>query len=567
MESIDQKKQEEEHLFLKNFGYLDILKKYKILSNHEKIISMDIFIMNLHRIVFFFGEKSDKEMVKEVENIFSILVINAIRIKDKQELSKILSLLFSDAFDVFISTLKEPESVSFSWFQKKIFKLLDINEISKSLNLEASEVKKVLDITQYKKAIKKFKKFHKISLIVLMFYRDFIEKNDSNICGELNKYLNANEISDFYKMIDENIGIKNENNIDSKTQKEKENNTKDKTNVESENNENLIKTDYASEEKLETSESDSSKNIEQEAINKIKNSIISDDHANNETFNNAIKLLTQKIEELQEKSIKDKKELFDQNQQLTQKIEELQKKSAEENQKIEELQKKSAEDNEELKNVNGKMNEMSKDILDLNKKLDLLLLINNLICQRDTYKIALEELIKFLAERYKINIDKINTNEPIWKKTKAICILLSKLDTIEKDDCRQIINGLKSLLFCKDYFNCIVHPKSAFSEKIKSSSKQANDLPILSIACFKSMKDLTQKFFDSVVNSIEDFKEVNSLLLEKIKHWTDTEDFNYDEYFEKEILNTGNIMDDFKFVIAFIEKNKIVDKIENSLDN
>ena len=366
--------------------------------------------------------------------------------------------------------------------------------------------------------------------------------------------------------IDENIRIKNENNIDSKTQKEKENNTKDKTKEESENNENLIKTDYASnkEEKLENSESDSSKNIEQETINKIKNTINSHDQANNETFNDTIKLLTQQFEEFQKKSTKDKQELLEQ-------IEELQKKSTtdkkELTQKIEELQEESTKDKKELKNLKAQMNEMSTNILNLNEKLDLLVLINNLICQRDTYKIALEELIKFLTERYGITINDINTNEPIWKKTKAICILLSKSDTIEKDNCQKIINGLKSLLFCKDYFNCIVHPKSAFANEKESSSELKNDLPILSIACYKSMKELTQKFFDSVVNSIGDFKKVNSLLLKKIKFWTDAKDFNYDGYFDKEILNTGNIMCDFKFVINFIEENNIVEKIEESLDN
>ena len=557
MEPIDQKKEEEEHLFLKKFGYLDILKKYKILSIHDQNISMKDFVMKLHRIVFGVSKNSNKEMVKEVENILSILAINSIRIQDKQELSQILSLVFSEAFDIFISTLEAKESVSFSEFQKKIFNLLDIDKISKSLNLEASEVTKVLDITQYKKVIKKFnKKPHKLSFIILMFYRDFIENNDSNICDELNKFLKANEISEFYKMydkkIDENIRIKNENNIDSKTQKEKENNTKDKTKEESENNDNLIKTNYASsqEDKLENWESDSSKNIEQEEINKIKNSINSHDQANNETFNDTIKLLTQQFEEFQKKSTKDKQELLEQ---------------------IEELQKKSTTDKKELKNLKDQMKEMSnetsKNINNLNEKLDLLVLINNLICQRDTYKIALEELIKFLTERYGITINDINTNEPIWKKTKAICILLSKSDTIEKDNCQKIINGLKSLLFCKDYFNCIVHPKSAFANEKESSSELTNNLPILSIACYKSMKELTQKFFDSVVNSIGDFKKVNSLLLKKIKFWTDAKDFNYEGYFEKEILNTRNIMDDFKFVINFIEENNIVEKIEESLDN
>ena len=571
MESIDQNKQEEEHLFLQKFGYLDILKKYKKLSIDDQNISMKDFITKLHIIVFGCCEKSDKKMVNEAENILTILAINSIRIQDKQELSKILSLVFSEAFDIFISTLKEEKSVSFSEFQKKIFNLLDIDNISKSLNLEASEVTKVLDITQYKKVIKKFnKKPHKLSFIILMFYRDFIENNDSNICDELNKFLKANEISEFYKMydkiIDENIRIKNENNIDSKTQKEKENNTKDKTKEESENNENLIKTDYASnkEEKLENSESDSSKNVEQETINKINNTINSHDQANNETFNDTIKLLTQQFEELKKKSTKDKQELLEQ-------IEELQKKSTtdkkELTQKIEELQEESTKDKKELKNLKAQMNEMSTNILNLNEKLDLLVLINNLICQRDTYKIALEELIKFLTERYGITINDINTNEPIWKKTKAICILLSKSDTIEKDNCQKIINGLKSLLFCKDYFNCIVHPKSAFANEKESSSELTNNLPILSIACYKSMKELTQKFFDSVVNSIGDFKKVNSLLLKKIKFWTDAKDFNYEGYFEKEILNTRNIMGDFKFVINFIEENNIVEKIEESLDN
>ena len=75
MEPIDHKKEEEEHFFLKKFGYLDILKKYNILSIQNQNISMKDFIMKLHRIVFGCWDNSDKEMVKEVENILTILAV------------------------------------------------------------------------------------------------------------------------------------------------------------------------------------------------------------------------------------------------------------------------------------------------------------------------------------------------------------------------------------------------------------------------------------------------------------------------------------------------------------
>jgi len=119
---------------LQKFGYLDILKKYKKLSIDDQNKSMKDFITKLHIIVFGCCEKSDKKMVNEAENILTILAINSIRIQDKQELSKILSLVFSEAFDIFISTLKEEKSVSFSEFQKKIFNLI-MNIYQKYLKL------------------------------------------------------------------------------------------------------------------------------------------------------------------------------------------------------------------------------------------------------------------------------------------------------------------------------------------------------------------------------------------------------------------------------------------------
>lgn len=369
-----------------------------------------------------------------------------------------------------------------------------------------------------------------------MFYRDFIEKKDPTICEELNTYMKYDQISNFYEEYDKMIieSIKSKNDKDT-MEEENKIETKDVINkeTETEKTENLINTNYASntDERFENSGSDSSKNTEKGNIIKIKNDI-NNEYVNIETFNSAIKLLTQQIEELKEKSSRDKKELIEKNEKLE-----------------------------------AKVNEMSNDISNLNEKLDLLLLINNLVCQRDTYKKALEELIKFIAEKYSINIDEINTNDPIWKKTKSICLLLNKLDVKEKDNCQKVISGLKSLLFCKDYCNCIVHPKGPFAKQLKSYYERTNFMPILSNACFKSMKEISEKFFGTVVNSIGDFQIINLVLLDKIKTWNDTEDFNYNEYFEKESLNVGNIMNDFKIAIDLIEQNKINDKIDNSLDN
>ena len=220
-----------------------------------------------------------------------------------------------------------------------------------------------------------------------------------------------------------------------------------------------------------------------------------------------------------------------------------------------------------IKNLETKLNEQSENITILNKEIDLLLIINNIICQRDTYKKTLEELIKILIEKYGINTDEANTNGPLWKKTKIICELLSKSDKIEKDKCQKIINGLKSLIFCKDYFNCLINAKGAFSKQLKTYNELTNNMPIISIASFENMKEITQKFFCSVINDIDDFKFINLLFLDKIRNWSENEHFNYNDYFSKENLKSENIMKDFEFAINLIEENNIKNIIDNSLEN
>lgn len=154
------KEETAEHIFLEKFGYLNILKKSSILqiNINKRTISIKEFTTWLNRIVFSVSWNSNKDEVEKIKHLFFILLKNSIRIQENMQLSKILSYIFSEAFDLFINALKEKKNVPLSEFQKRILKTLDLDKIAALLDLEKSEVSKILDITNYKKVIKKIKK-------------------------------------------------------------------------------------------------------------------------------------------------------------------------------------------------------------------------------------------------------------------------------------------------------------------------------------------------------------------------------------------------------------------------
>ena len=95
------------------------------------------------------------------------------------------------------------------------------------------------------------------------------------------------------------------------------------------------------------------------------------------------------------------------------------------------------------------------------------MLINNLASQRDTYKNTLEIILKIVISKYNLEIIKTE-GDPLWKHTKQVCEKILELDEKKKDENNEkLVNGLISLLFCKDYVNCLVHAKGKLSGEIK----------------------------------------------------------------------------------------------------
>ena len=123
---------------------------------------------------------------------------------------------------------------------------------------------------------------------------------------------------------------------------------------------------------------------------------------------------------------------------------------------------------------------------------------------------------------------KINETIPLWKRTKEIINAAAKNSKdMEKQKIDRLEKGLTSLLFCKDYSNFLVHGKGKFSETINKYYKNKDSTPFINVASYKNMKDVTIKFFSSTVNEFEEFKVINSIILDKMEDWEDDNDLNY----------------------------------------
>lgn len=81
------------------------------------------------------------------------------------------------------------------------------------------------------------------------------------------------------------------------------------------------------------------------------------------------------------------------------------------------------------------------------------------------------------------------------------------------------------------------------------------------------MKDVTEKFFGSAVNELEEFKFINSLLLDKILKWDDTNDFDYSKYLKEDGLDCQEILSDFKKAVKIIEDLDLLEEINKELQN
>ena len=131
---------------------------------------------------------------------------------------------------------------------------------------------------------------------------------------------------------------------------------------------------------------------------------------------------------------------------------------------------------------------------------------------------------------------------------------------MEQVKLQKIVKSLCSLLFFKDYSNCLIHGKGKFSKIIKDFYENSKEIPIISIASYDNMKIVTKSFFESKINESEVFKIINSLLFSKIEKWKEN-DLVYSEYLLDGRLNNENLMEDFNMAVKILENfelNKIL---------
>ena len=135
---------------------------------------------------------------------------------------------------------------------------------------------------------------------------------------------------------------------------------------------------------------------------------------------------------------------------------------------------------------------------------------------------------------------------------------------MNKQELEKIVESSHSLLFYKDYSNCLIHGKGKFSKAIKGYYENSKDFPFIAIAPFENMKNVIKTFFGSKVNENNVFKIINSLLLSKIRKWKENE-FDFSNYILDDSLNCEKIMNDFNIAVKILESFNLNEKIDDSL--
>ena len=236
----------------------------------------------------------------------------------------------------------------------------------------------------------KFK--NKIMCFIMFFFRKFIEEEkDQILLEEIKKYIEEKNISSFYQKLDKEIEEKNnpENieNVDKNEIKGESFDYDDKK-------ENIDNSSNKEKDMTETGMSEDT-NLVNYNLSKELLDINNTNERNNKPLNN---------EEMQEMILK-----------LSKEVDDLKKKEVVSNEKIKTLEEKVDKVDALEKNVE----DLNKGMKLLDQKLSISLLINNLYVQRDSYKKALEILLKRVITEFKLNI-KINETIPLWKRTKEI---------------------------------------------------------------------------------------------------------------------------------------------------
>ena len=306
------------------------------------------------------------------------MIKNSLKLDINSILFKSLSYFIQNGFDLFINVLKSDKVTTKKEFNNLLLGVLDTVEIGKKFKIFEGEIENTLNIKEFKKAMTKVKFKNKIMCFIMFFFRKFIEEEkDQILLEEIKKYIEEKNISSFYQKLDKEIEEKNnpENieNVDKNEIKGESFDYDDKK-------ENIDNSSNKEKDMTETGMSEDT-NLVNYNLSKELLDINNTNERNNKPLNN---------EEMQEMILKLSKEVDD------------------------------------LKKKVDKVNALKKNVEDLNKgmklldqKLSISLLINNLYVQRDSYKKALEILLKRIIKEFKLNII-INDAIPLWKRTKEI---------------------------------------------------------------------------------------------------------------------------------------------------
>ena len=554
-----------ENFFEKYPFLLSILNEYKE-PYDKKGMNMKEYLVKLHRIIFKRLEKSNQkkvEAVEKVENLFSTLIENLIKLDDDSILFKALSFFIRKGFALFVSALQGDQLLKKAEFSKRLLETLNIENIAQEFKLKIEEIENELSPISFQQTVNmmKFKFEKKINSYILLFFKKLVQQGDKEITDYLSKYMTQKDIDDFFKNYKFFKFEKKLNLISIKKVEEK----KEANEIilePSENNKNLAQdstkaTSENSSDKGENGKQNSNILIEDNSLQvtqKVQQAALSENKDITSAIENEIdnKNLLKMIKELNKKW-EDK--FQETNKNWEKKFQETKKNWDIDFQKN--WENKCAE-------FNGKIQLLNDKIKALNDKLDLSILINNLSGQRDSYKKALEILLIYLKEELNLELD-LKGEDDIWKKAKKICDNISKSNALNKHDKDKLIGAINSLLFCKDYANCLVHGKGIFSEELEKYYKQKDEKQILPISSYNNMKTATNAFFGQTVNYFGEFKIINKLILNKIKKWRDDTDMNYSDYFSGDNLLTEKILFDFGVALSIFETFELNQEVDKEL--
>ena len=577
---------------LDRYEYLESIMKHYHSPYKKESLTMNDCLISISRIITGLIGDSNPDDVKKVEKFFLILVKHSIRLDNNSISFKVLSYFIQQGFDLFITILKQKKSTSLKKFIALLLNILKQKNIVEKLHLSNQEVENSLNLTQFIKVVGNMKLTNKIACFVLLFFRKLVEEKDQIILEEIKQYITDNEIPNFYKMYDEEI-LKNKKTEEEKaegnefekkkneTEKLEDNGFENKTNedekviegnekyeiTEDFSNHLIQNTDDSStlEKKKSGSQNLDSNDSSLNIINEFKpeeNTIHAKNNNpdNNNDILNLIKNLTKEMENFKELS---KKEIDD-----LKKKDELSKKETDDlKKKIDDLKKNDDLKNKRIEVLDKEIIELKEKIKIFDNKLNLALLLNSLASQRDTYKKCLEILLKHLIMKHNLKIT-LNEGDPLWKNAKQVCDKILELnEKKEEENNIKLVNGLISLLFCKDYVNCLVHGKGKLSDQIKKLNQKKDGIPFVSVSSYENMKDATLKFFGTTVNEYEEFQIIISLLKEKIKKWNDPKDFDYTRYFTPNGIKNDVLIEDFNIIVDIMDKLNLSEDVDVALEN